>query len=78
MLLGVFPPPLSRAEALRLLVGVPLPERESSVKSWREGSLYMATTPPHTHTHADRHTRQDKTRQESLIQLLPLVFVTWV
>lgn len=43
MLLGVFPPPFSRAEALRLLVGVPLPDRESSVRSWREGSLYMAT-----------------------------------
>lgn len=36
-------PPLSTAEALRLLVGVPLPERENSVRSWREGSLYMAT-----------------------------------
>lgn len=36
-------PPLSTAEALRLLVGVPLPERENSVKSWRDGSLYMAT-----------------------------------
>lgn len=37
-------PPLSIAEALRLLVGVPLPERENSVKSWRDGSLYIATT----------------------------------
>lgn len=36
-------PPLSTAEALRLLVGVPLPERENSVKSWRDGSLYIAT-----------------------------------
>lgn len=36
-------PPLSIAEALRLLVGVPLPERENSVKSWRDGSLYIAT-----------------------------------
>lgn len=36
-------PPLSRAEALRLLVGVPLPDRENSVKSWRDGSLYIAT-----------------------------------
>ena len=36
-------PPLSTAEALRDLVGVPLPERENSVRSWREGSLYMAT-----------------------------------
>ena len=36
-------PPLSTAEALLLLVGVPLPERENSVRSWREGSLYMAT-----------------------------------
>ncbi|MEQ2230089.1 hypothetical protein ILYODFUR_025743 [Ilyodon furcidens] len=36
-------PPFRRAEALRLLVGVPLPERENSVKSWRDGSLYIAT-----------------------------------
>lgn len=36
-------PPLRTAEALRLLVGVPLPERENSVKSWRDGSLYIAT-----------------------------------
>ncbi len=36
-------PPLSTAEALLLLVGVPLPERENSVKSWRDGSLYIAT-----------------------------------
>ena len=36
-------PPLRTAEALRLLVGVPLPERENSVKSWTDGSLYIAT-----------------------------------
>lgn len=36
-------PPLRTAEALRLLVGVPLPERENSVKSWSDGSLYIAT-----------------------------------
>lgn len=40
-------PPLSTAEALRLLVGVPLPERENSVKSWRDGSLYIATIEKH-------------------------------
>lgn len=53
-MLGDFPPPLRRAEALRLLVGVPLPDRESSVRSWRDGSLYMATTHTHTHTHETR------------------------
>ncbi|TNN64270.1 hypothetical protein EYF80_025521 [Liparis tanakae] len=42
LLLGDFPPPLRRAEALRLLIGVPLPDRESSVRSWREGSRYQA------------------------------------
>ena len=40
--LTVFPP-FSMADALRLLVGVPLPERENSVSSWIVGSLNMAT-----------------------------------
>lgn len=48
-------PPLSIAEALRLLVGVPLPERENSVKSWRDGSLYIATT--ETQKKSDSDTR---------------------
>lgn len=36
-------PPFSTPETLLLFVGVPLPDLENSVRSWREGSLYMAT-----------------------------------
>lgn len=36
-------PPFSTPETLLLLVGVPLPDRENSVRSCRDGSLYMAT-----------------------------------
>lgn len=46
-------PPLSIAEALRLLVGVPLPERENSVKSWRDGSLYIATAETQEKSNSD-------------------------
>lgn len=35
--------PFSMADALRLFVGVPLPDRENSVRSCSEGSRYMAT-----------------------------------
>lgn len=47
-------PPLSTAEALRLLVGVPLPERENSVKSCRDGSRYMATVETHQVWQSDK------------------------
>lgn len=47
-------PPLSIAEALRLLVGVPLPERENSVKSWRDGSLYIATAETQEKSNLDK------------------------
>lgn len=36
-------PPFKTPETLLLLVGVPLPDLENSVRSWREGSLYIAT-----------------------------------
>lgn len=36
-------PPFSTPETLLLFVGVPLPDLENSVRSCREGSLYMAT-----------------------------------
>lgn len=36
-------PPFSTPETLLLLVGVPLPDRENSVRSCSDGSLYMAT-----------------------------------
>lgn len=51
-------PPLSIAEALRLLVGVPLPERENSVKSWRDGSLYIATTETQEKSDSDQRSVQ--------------------
>lgn len=50
-------PPLSTAEALRLLVGVPLPERENSVKSWRDGSLYIATVETQDEHESDQKNR---------------------
>lgn len=40
-------PPFRTPETLLLFVGVPLPDRENSVRSWREGSLYMATAERH-------------------------------
>lgn len=53
-------PPLSTAEALRLLVGVPLPDRENSVKSWRDGSLYIATIETENMWELDNLTTENK------------------
>lgn len=64
-------PPFSTPETLLLFVGVPLPDRENSVRSCNDGSLYMATG-KHRNIGSVAFGRAPRTGPQLLVRLLRL------